>query len=442
MTTRRPRLNATDFARRRQRLLAQMEPNSIAILHAGFPPVRNRDVEHAHRPDSDFFYLTGFPEAHAIAVLLPNREHGEYVLFCEEKDPAKELWTGLRVGPEQACARFGADDAFPLSAINDILPGLIEGRSRVYHALGKDPQFDRRVLDWVNLIRSKVRNGAHPPGEFVSLEHLLHELRLFKERGEVRLMRHAAEISARAHIRAMQACKPGSTEYELEAELLHEFMHAGARFPAYPPIVGGGENGCILHYTENSDRLKRGELVLIDAGCEFDCYAADITRTFPVTGRFSRTQRALYEIVLEAQVAAIEMVRPGRHWNEPHQAAVSVLADGLRALGLLKGSLKKILKDETFRRFYMHRTGHWLGMDVHDVGEYKVEAEWREFEPGMVLTVEPGIYVAPGERSVAARWQGIGIRIEDDVLVPADGCDVLSKDAPKTVADIQQVMAA
>ncbi len=442
MTTRRPRLNATDFARRRQRLLAQMEPNSIAILHAGFPPVRNRDVEHAHRPDSDFFYLTGFPEAHAIAVLLPNREHGEYVLFCEEKDPAKELWTGLRVGPEQACARFGADDAFPLSAINDILPGLIEGRSRVYHALGKDPQFDRRVLDWVNLIRSKVRNGAHPPGEFVSLEHLLHELRLFKERGEVRLMRHAAEISARAHIRAMQACKPGSTEYELEAELLHEFMHAGARFPAYPPIVGGGENGCILHYTENSDRLKRGDLVLIDAGCEFDCYAADITRTFPVSGRFSRTQRALYEIVLEAQVAAIEMVRPGRHWNEPHQAAVSVLADGLRALGLLKGSLKKILKDETFRRFYMHRTGHWLGMDVHDVGEYKVEAEWREFEPGMVLTVEPGIYVAPGERSVAARWQGIGIRIEDDVLVTADGCDVLSKDAPKTVADIQQVMAA
>ncbi len=442
MTTRRPRLNATDFARRRQRLLAQMEPNSIAILHAGFPPVRNRDVEHAHRPDSDFFYLTGFPEAHAIAVLLPNREHGEYVLFCEEKDPAKELWTGLRVGPEQACARFGADDAFPLSAINDILPGLIEGRSRVYHALGKDPQFDRRVLDWVNLIRSKVRNGAHPPGEFVSLEHLLHELRLFKERGEVRLMRHAAEISARAHIRAMQACKPGSTEYELEAELLHEFMHAGARFPAYPPIVGGGENGCILHYTENSDRLKRGDLVLIDAGCEFDCYAADITRTFPVSGRFSRTQRALYEIVLEAQVAAIEMVRPGRHWNEPHQAAVTVLADGLRALGLLKGSLKKILKDETFRRFYMHRTGHWLGMDVHDVGEYKVEAEWREFEPGMVLTVEPGIYVAPGERSVAARWQGIGIRIEDDVLVTADGCDVLSKDAPKTVADIQQVMAA
>ncbi len=438
----RPRLKQADFARRRARLLAQMEPNSIAIVHAGFPPVRNRDVEHLHRPDSDFLYLTGFPEAHAIAVLLPGRPQGQYVLFCAEKDPEKEIWNGLRVGPEQACAEYGADDAFPLSDIDDIMPGLIEGRSRVYHALGKDAKFDRRVLDWVNLIRARVRNGSQPPGEFVSLEHLLHEMRLFKDSGEIRLMRHAAQISARAHVNAMQACAPGGNEYELEAELLYEFGRSGARFPAYPPIVGSGANGCILHYTENCARLKRGDLVLIDAGCEFDCYASDITRTFPVSGRFSRTQRALYEIVLEAQAAAIEQVRPGRHWNEPHEAAVAVLADGLRALGLLKGSLNRILRDESYRPFYMHRTGHWLGMDVHDVGEYKLGGEWRELEPGMVLTVEPGLYVAPGQKGVASRYQGIGIRIEDDVLVTADGCDVLSRDAPKTVADVHAVMAA
>lgn len=430
-----------EFARRRKQLMAQMEPNSIAILHAGKQSLRNRDIEFPFRSESDFHYLTGFPEPDAVMALIPGRAHGEFVLFCNERDPQHETWTGRRFGPEGARSEFAADDAFPISDIDDILPGLIEGRERVYYTLGKDPQFDQHIMDWLNTLRAKVRSGAHPPGEFVALDHLVHEQRLFKSAAEQRAMRESAQVAAAGHRRAMRACRPGMYEYQLEAELLYEFNLAGARSAAYPSIVGSGANGCILHYTDNSDRMRSGQLVLIDAGCELDLYASDITRTFPVNGKFSKRQRAVYDIVLEAQLAAIEQVRPGKHWNEPHEAAVEVIAQGLLSLGLLKGTLKNVLARETFRKFYMHRTGHWLGMDVHDVGDYRIAEAWRVFEPGMVLTVEPGIYIAPETRGIDSHWKGIGIRIEDDVLVTRDGCEVLSEAAPKQAQEIEALMA-
>ncbi len=433
-------INKQEFARRRKLLMGMMEPNSIAVLASGREKTRSRDTEFHFRQDSDFFYLSGFPEPEAVLVLVPGREHGEYVLFCRERNPDKEIWDGYRAGPEGACEKYGADDAFPIDDIDEILPGLIEGRERVYYAMGKDSDFDLQVMDWVNRIRAKVRSGATPPGEFLDLDHFLHDMRLFKSAAEVRVMRRAAEISAAAHVRAMRACRPGLHEYELEAEILYDFTRMGARFPAYNTIVGGGNNGCILHYIENSDKLKDGELVLIDAGCEYQGYAADITRTFPVNGTFSEAQAALYNLVLEAQEAAMAELRPGNHWNAPHDVSVKVITEGLLRLGLLQGSLEDLIDQGAYRNFYMHRIGHWLGMDVHDVGDYKVGGEWRILEPGMVMTVEPGIYVAPDNMDVARKWRGIGIRIEDDVVITKDGCDVLTKDAPKTVAEIEQLM--
>ncbi len=435
-------ISAAEFARRRRDLMACMEPNSIAIIPGAREVRRNGDAEYAFRQDSDFYYLSGFPEPEAVAVLIPGREHGEYVLFCREKDATRELWTGYRAGQEGACQNYGADDAFPIGDIDEILPGLIEGRERVYYSLGKDSEFDRHVMEWVNTIRSKVRAGAIPPGEFLDLDHFLHEQRLIKSAGEQKIMREAGKISARAHTRAMQICHPGMREFQLEAEILHEFAMAGGRYPAYTSIVGGGENACVLHYTENAAELNDGDLVLIDAGCELQHYAADITRTFPVNGKFSKEQRALYEIVLAAQQAAFDTIKPGNHWNEPHDAAVKTITQGLIDLKLLKGGLKKNLEKGAYQDFYMHRTGHWLGMDVHDVGDYKVGNEWRVLEAGMVLTVEPGIYVSPSNQDVPARWRGIGIRIEDDVLVTKQGHDVLTDGVPKAVDEIETLMAA
>jgi len=365
-------MDKKEFARRRKRLMQAMGANSIAILPTAPERQRNRDVDYPYRPDSDFFYLTGFPEPEAVAVLVPGREQGAYILFCRERDPEMEIWNGRRAGLEGAVAEYGADDAFPIADIDEILPGLLENRARVFYTMGYHSEFDRKVLDWLNALRRKSRAGIHTPGEFVALDHHLHEMRLFKSAAEIQAMRRAAEISAGAHQRAMQVCRPGMTEYQLEAELLHEFMRHGARSPAYASIVGGGANGCVLHYTENSAVLNKGDLVLIDAGAEYDSYAADITRTFPVSGRFSAAQRALYTLVLKAQEAAIAEVRPGNHWNAPHEAAVRVLSEGLIELGLLKGKLDEVLEEESYRRFYMHRTGHWLGMDVHDVGDYKI----------------------------------------------------------------------
>jgi len=430
-----------EFARRRSYLAEQMGEGTIAILPAASVKSRNRDVDHHFRQDSDFYYLSGFNEPDAVLVIIPGREHGEAVLFCRERDPSKEMWDGFIAGPDRVTDILGVDDAFPISDIDDILPGMIEGTNKVYYSIGLNAQFDAQVMEWVNVIRSKVRSGAHPPGEFVALDYALHELRLFKSAAEIKIMGEAAEIAAQGHIKAMQKCREGLFEYHLESAIIHSFMNEGSRFVAYPSIVGGGDNGCTLHYIDNHSTLKNGDLVLIDAGCELGCYASDITRTFPVSGKFSHEQAQLYQIVLDAQLAAIEAVKPGNHWNHPHEAAVNVITKGLIELDILSGPLENAIEKETYKPFYMHRTGHWLGLDVHDVGEYKVDGEWRLLEPGMVLTVEPGIYIAPSCTDVDKKWRGIGIRIEDDVVVTKTSHKILSKSAPKTIEDIETLMA-
>ena len=433
-------MNQKIHARHRKQLMRSMGENAIAILPAAPVRTRNRDVEHSYRQDSDFYYLSGFPEPEAVIVLVPGRANGEYILFCRDRDLDQEIWHGRRYGPEGAQELFGADDAFPIDDIDDILPGLMEHSERVYYTMGLDTQFDRRVMDWVNALRNQSRAGAHVPYEFVSLDFLLHEMRLFKSRDELRLMKKAAAISVQAHTRAMQSCEPGRYEYQLEAEILYEFNRSGATW-AYPSIVGGGANSCILHYTENNMPLKDGDLVLIDAGAEFDGYDADITRTFPVNGRYSEAQKEIYELVLEANLDAIKQVKPGNHWNDPHNAAVKTLSKGMVEIGLLKGSYKQVMKDQSYRKYFMHRTGHWLGMDVHDVGDYKVDEEWRLLEPGMVLTIEPGLYISHGSKG-AKRWWDIGVRIEDDVAVTKDGNDVLTDALAKSVQGVEALMSA
>lgn len=433
-------ISKREFARRRRKVMADMEPGSIAIIPSANLHIRNRDTEYRFRQDSDFYYLTGFDEPSAVAVLLPERQHGEFILFCQDRDPQLELWTGYRQGPEGACKNFAADDAFPITDIDEILPGLIEGRERVYYAMGRDSEFDQRLMNWVNTIRNQQNTGAHPPGEFLDLNYILHEMRLIKSAAEIRQMQTAADISVRAHQRAMQLCRPGLSEYHLDAELMHEFLRSGCRHGAYESIVGSGKNTCILHYTSNRDELLDGDLVLIDAGCEYEYYASDVTRTFPVNGKFSKPQRTLYDLVLKSQLAAIKATRVAKHWNAPHEACVRVITSGLIELGILKGKLENLLKKEAYKAFYMHRTGHWLGMDVHDVGDYRVDGEWRQLEPGMVLTIEPGLYIAPDNKSVAKKWRGIGIRIEDDVLVTKQGPKVLTAALVKKAVDIEKLM--
>ncbi len=433
-------MNMNEFARRRRQLMRSMGEDAVAIIPAAVEHIRNRDVYHRYRQDSDFLYLTGFPEPQAVAVLIPGRAQGEAILFCREKDPEKETWDGLRAGQEGAVADYGFDDAFPITDIDDILPGLLENRERVFYTMGCNAEFDKHMMEWLNRVRAQVRMGIRAPSEFVDLDHQLHDYRLYKSRAEIAAMRKAAKVSARAHQRAMRACQAGMFEYQIEAELLYEFNKAGMR-TAYPSIVGGGKNACILHYIDNADRLVEGDLLLIDAGAEHQGYAADITRTFPVSGEFSPAQRELYELTLEAQLAAIDKTVAGNHWDDPHAAAVAVLTRGLKELGLLQGSLQRLIKDQAYRRFYMHRTGHWLGMDVHDVGDYKIDEQWRLLEPRMVATVEPGLYIGAAA-DIPARFHHIGIRIEDDVLITNDGFDVLSKDLPKDVASIEALVGS
>jgi Xaa-Pro aminopeptidase len=414
--------------------------DAIAIVPSAESHIRNRDVEYPFRQDSDFLYLTGFEEPQAVAVLVPGRPHGEYLMFCRESDKEQETWHGRRIGVDGVLEHLGADDAFPVTDVDEIVPGLIEGRERVFYTMGRYTNFDARVMDWVNSVRRMSRGTSHAPNEFVSLDYYLHDMRLYKSRAELSLMRRAARTSARAHKRAMRSVRPGKMEFQVAAELHYEFECDGCT-PAYPSIVGGGENGCILHYTENSQELRDGDLLLIDAGAECEGYAADVTRTFPVNGEYSPAQRDVYEIVLAAQRAAIDKVIPGNHWNDPHEAAVKVLSRGLVELGLLKGRTPKIIREGAYRQFYMHRTGHWLGMDVHDVGDYKIDDEWRLLEPGMALTVEPGLYITPA-RGVPKALHNIGIRIEDDVVVTRDGCEVLTRDAPTDPDEIEKLMAA
>ena len=437
-----PTIRSAEYRRRRKALMGMMTAGSIALVPAASVRLRNRDTEYLFRQDSDFYYLTAFAEPDAVLVLAPGREHGEVILFCRERDRRAELYHGERLGPERAVGALGLDDAFPLSDMDDILPNMLEGRERIYLTLGEYPDFDNKVLHWVNSIRAREAGGAVPPGEFVALKHLLHEQRLYKSAAEVRIMREAARITCQAHRRAMAACRPGLTELALEAEIQHEFLVNGARSSAYPSIVGSGRNACVLHYTDNDAVLKEDDLVLIDAGCEFRHYAADVTRTFPVSGRFNRGQQALYEVVLEANRTAIDRCRPGEQFTAPHQAAVRVMVEGLVALGVLHGDVDEIVETEGYRTFCPHNTSHWLGSDVHDVGDYRVGGAPRELEPGMVLTIEPGIYLPPGEATAGLppRWRGLGVRIEDDVLITRQGHEVLTAQAPKTVADIQRVM--
>ena len=428
-----------EFSRRRRQLMKLMGRDAIAVIPAAPVRLRNNDVEYPYRQDSDFYYLTGFAEPESVAVLIPGREQAEYLLFVRDRDPTRETWDGKRAGPMGAVRSFGADDAFPITDMDEILPGLLENRTKVFYTMGEYAEFDQRIVGWVNGLRSQSRQGRHSPQEFVALNHFLHDMRLFKSRNEVDVMRESARIGARAHLRAMKMCRPGLNEYEIMAELLHEFRMHNADM-SYQPIVGAGDNTCILHYRENDQPLHDGDLLLVDAGCEYEYYASDITRTYPVNGEFTPEQRAVYDVVLEANLAAIAKVRPGNHWDDPHKAAVRVVTHGLMKLGLLKGRAATLEKDGAYRKFFMHRTGHWLGMDVHDVGDYKVGEEWRVLEPGMVMTIEPGIYIAPGTRGVPKRFHGIGIRIEDDVVVTRTGVEVLTSRAPKDPDEIEGIM--
>jgi Xaa-Pro aminopeptidase len=431
-----------ELAGRRAALMRRIGRDALVILPSAAVHHRNSDVEHAYRQDSDFHYLSGFPEPHAVCVLVPGRPQGEYVLFVRPRDPERETWEGRRAGLEGACRDHGADEAHAIEDLDKVMPQLMTGRSRVLYSLGRHSRLDQRLLGWLDAARGRGQagSGLHPPGEIVNPEGLLHDMRLRKSRAEIELLRTSAHIAARAHVRAMRFCRPGAKEYEIMAELVHEFRSHNAD-TSYHPIVGGGANSCILHYHENDQELKDGDLLLVDAGCEHQYYASDITRTFPVNGRFSPEQRAVYDIVLEANRAAIGAVRSGASWEAPHEAAVQVITRGLVRLGLLKGRVASLVRDGEYQRFFMHRTGHWLGIDVHDVGDYKVGDQWRALEPGMVMTIEPGIYIAAGSRGVPKRFHNIGIRIEDDVLVTRSGVEVLTAEAPKDPGEIEALMA-
>jgi Xaa-Pro aminopeptidase len=430
----------SEYARRRKQLMRMVGEDAIVILPAAPPRIRSNDTHYSYRQDSDFWYLSGFDEPESVLVLVPGRAHGESLLFCRERDPSREVWDGPRAGTEGAVAAFGFDDAYPIADLDDILPGLLEGRTRVYYHFGRDTEFDLKLIGWVNRVRAQIKQGAQPPHEFLELGHFLHELRLFKSRDEIRLMKRAAQIAAGAHVAAMRATRPGLHEYEIEATILHHFRRFDAH-AAYESIVGGGANACVLHYIANRSQLKDGDLLLIDAGAEYRNYASDITRTFPVNGRYSKEQRAIYQLVLDAQRAALAHAKPGSPWIAGHDAAVVTLTEGLLRLGLLRGTLKQNIESGEYRRFYMHKTGHWIGLDVHDVGEYRLDGHFRELEPGMVFTVEPGLYIAPGSKGVPAKYQGIGVRIEDDVLITKNGHEVLTGGVPKQIDDVEAVLA-
>jgi Xaa-Pro aminopeptidase len=428
-------MDRKEFARRRRQFMRMIGKDAIAILPAAPVRHRNGDIEYAYRQDSHFHYLSGFPEPDAVAVMVPGRAQAEYLLFVREHDPARELWDGARAGTEGAVELYGADDAFPITDIDEILPGLMEQRARIFYTMGTHLEFDPRILGWMNALRAQSPQGAAQ--EFVALNHVLDDMRLYKSRPEQVSLRRAAQIAMSAHRRAMRFARPGRMEYEVMAEVLHEFRSHNADI-SYHPIVGGGANACVMHYRNNDQPLCDGDLLLLDAGCEYDCYASDITRTFPVSGRFTPAQRAVYDVVLEAQLAAIDKVRAGNHWNQPHEAAVRTVTQGLIKLGLLKGPLLKLIKEQAYLPFFNHRTGHWLGLDVHDVGDYKVGGEWRVLEAGMALTVEPGIYIRPSARIPKEFWN-IGIRIEDEVLVTAGAPEVLTGALEKTADAVESL---
>lgn len=427
------------YAARRAKLMATIGQGNIALLAAAPVSIRNRDVEYPYRQDSYFMYLTGFPEPDALAVFVPEREQGEYLFFCRERDPEKEIWHGRRAGLEGACEVYGADDAFPIEDIDEIVPGLLENRQILYYNIGDNGDWDAQISLWLNQLKSKSRSGVGYPKEIMALDYILNESRLIKSEAEQTAIRTAVACSVKAHQRAMRACRAGLYEYQIEAELCHEFAYHGARRQAYPAIVASGANACILHYVDNEAQLQDGDLLLIDAGAEYQYYAADLTRTFPVNGCFSPAQKQIYDCVLAAQLAAIDVIAPDVSWDKIHQTAREKMITGLLALGLLTGTMAEILENNSDNYFFMHRTGHWLGMDVHDVGEYKQNQQWRALKAGMVLTVEPACYIQP-RKDIDPKWWHIGVRIEDDVLVTATGHEVLSQDLVKTVAEIEALM--
>jgi Xaa-Pro aminopeptidase len=439
------------FAARRARLCAQMQPGAVAILPTAPEAMRNSDTDYPYRHDSYFYYLTGFTEPDSVLVLVAARGDApaRSILFCRQKNLERETWDGFRHGPEGAMAAFGFDAAFPIEELDGEMARLLANAPAAWYALGHSATLDLQMKTWLQNVRRMARTGLTAPTVAHDLFAVLDEMRLFKDDGEQALMLRAATISARAHERAMKASIPGMFEYEIEAELLHEFRRSGAQYPAYTPIVAAGPNACVLHYNANRAQSRDGDLILIDAGCELDSYAADITRTYPVNGRFSAPQRVLYELVLAAQAAALALVRPGTVYTDIHDAAVRVLAQGMLDTGLLAratyGSVDDVIDQRAHQQFYMHGTGHWLGLDVHDTGAYRdVHAEGkpsRPLQPGMVLTVEPGIYVRPAE-GVPEQFWNIGIRIEDDVLVTPQGHSILSEAAPKLAADIERTMGS
>ncbi len=433
-------IKMSEFAKRRKELMQKIGSDSIYILTAAPSVKRNHYHEYPYRQNSDFYYLTGFQEPEAVLILAPKRKEGEFILFNRVRDREMEIWDGYRAGQEGARKTFGADQAFPIHELEKRLPGLLEGRETIHYPLGRNKDYDQIILNAVSNVRGKIRSGIQSPLAFVDTEPSIHEMRLIKSPAEIELMRKAAQISVSAHIRAMQVCAPGMNEYQLEAEMTHEFQRHGARFCAYTPIIGSGENTCILHYNNNDKVIKNGAMVLIDAGCEYQNYASDITRTFPANGRFSPEQKAIYEIVLEAQLAGIKAIKPGVAWTTIDTVCVRIITEGLVDVGLLKGKVDDLIEKRAYFPFYMHRSGHWLGLDTHDAGRYNVEGKWRKLQPGMVRTVEPGIYISSDLKGVHKRWHNIGVRIEDDILVTKKGSEVLSANLPKTVADIEATM--
>jgi len=430
-------LDVSVYRERRLHLARQMG-RGVAVISTAPERLRNRDAHYLFRFDSYFHYLTGFPEPEAVAVILAG-EQTKSLIFCRDKDPEREIWDGFRHGPEAARQLFAFDEGHSFSKLDEMMPGLLADQPAIFCDVGENSEWDARLIQWLNAVRAQVRTGVSAPGEIRDVRKLLDEMRLIKDAAELEVMRRAARISTAAHRRAMQATRPGRREYQIEAELLHEFRAHGAQAPAYTPIVAGGANACVLHYVANEAPLKDGDLLLIDAGCELDGYASDITRTFPINGRFSGPQRDIYALVLSAQLAAIDAVRPGALWQDPHDAAVRVLAQGFVDLGLCRGTAEGVIESGDYKKFYMHRTGHWLGMDVHDCGDYKRDGQWRALAPGMVLTVEPGCYVRPGE-GVPERFWNIGVRIEDDALVTAEGCEIITAAAPKAIAEVEALV--
>lgn len=437
------KLSQADFKQRRDLLAKKIGSNSIAIIATRAEMYRNRDADYKYRADSSFYYLTGFAEPEAVAVIetFAEGEEYSYSLFCRERDREMEIWHGYRAGIDGAIEIYDADEAYAIDLLDEEIIEKLLNKQRLYYRIGQQAEFDARVSQWIQKADAEQRRGSAAPAELIQLDRIVDEMRLKKSAQEIELMQIASNISAEAHTRAMQTVKPEMMEYALEAELNYIFGKNGC-VPSYNSIVGGGENACILHYVENNKPLNDGDLVLIDAACEYEFYASDITRTFPVNGKFNLEQKALYNIVLEAQLAAIDATRIGNHYKYPHQVAVKILTQGLVDLGLMSGDVDELIESEAFRQFFMHGTGHWLGMDVHDVGAYKTGEDWRAYEAGMVVTVEPGLYVAPDDETVDARWRGIGIRIEDDIVVTENGPLVLTKNVVKTVEEIESLMAS